>query len=70
MTNRLDLLSEFDFVYQRKYGFRASYAAWKDFAYNSLDNTNTATANTLVNGLPVAGAAEPVHQALFQGRVG
>jgi Protein of unknown function (DUF1302) len=56
VTNRLDLLSEFDFVYQRKYGFRASYALWKDFAYDNLDNTNTATANTLVNGLPVAGA--------------
>ncbi len=56
VTNRLDLLSEFDFVYQRKYGFRASYALWKDFAYGNLDNTNTATANTLVDGLPVAGA--------------
>ena len=30
VTNRVDLLSEFDFVYQRKYGFRTSYAAWGD----------------------------------------
>src|SRR5947209_13115006 len=30
VTNRVDLLSEFDFIYQRKYGFRTSYAAWYD----------------------------------------
>ena len=55
VTDRFDLLSEFDIVYERKYGARLSGAAWYDFAYQSLDNTNTATANTLVNGLPVAG---------------
>ena len=32
VTNRFDLLSEFDLVYQKKYGVRASYAAWYDFA--------------------------------------
>ena len=37
-------------------GFRVSAAGWYDFAYSSLDNTNNATANTLVNDLPVAGA--------------
>src|SRR4029077_9296430 len=54
VTNRLDLLSEFDFVYQRKYGFRTSFAGWADGAYSHLDNANTVTANTLVDGLPVA----------------
>jgi hypothetical protein len=34
---------------------RVSAAGWYDAAYGNLDNTNTATANTLVNGLPVAG---------------
>ena len=48
VTNRFDLLSEFDVVYQRKFGARASLAAWYDFAYKNLDDTNTATANTLV----------------------
>ncbi len=67
VTNRLDVLSEFDFVYQRSYGFRASYAAWKDWAYNSLDDTSTATANTLVNGLPVAGALSPYTKRYFKG---
>ena len=28
VTNRLDLLSEFDFVWQRKHGFRVSAAGW------------------------------------------
>ncbi len=70
VTNRVDLLSEFDFVYQRKYGFRTSYAAWKDFAYGSLDDTNTATANTLVNGLPVAGALSPYTKRYSKGASG
>src|SRR6188508_978265 len=30
VTSRIDLLSEFDFVYQRRFGFRTSYAAWGD----------------------------------------
>jgi hypothetical protein len=59
VTNRLDLLSEFDLVWQRKYGVRVSAAAWGDAAYNHPDGTNTASANTLVNGLPVAGALSP-----------
>lgn len=33
VTNRLDLLSEFDFVYKRYHGFRVSGAAWFDAAY-------------------------------------
>jgi hypothetical protein len=56
VTNRFDVLSEFDLVWQRKYGMRVSAAGWWDGAYGSLDNTNTASSNTLdQNGLPVAG---------------
>lgn len=33
ITNRLDLLSELNFNYQGKYGFRISAAAWYDAAY-------------------------------------
>jgi hypothetical protein len=55
VTNRFDVLSEFDVVWNRQFGARVSAAGWYDFAYGSLDNTNTATANTLINGLPVAG---------------
>ncbi len=59
VANRFDLLSEFDAVWQRKYGARVSAALWWDPAYNSLDNNNSVTANTLVNGLPVAGQLSP-----------
>ena len=37
VTNRVDLLSEFDFVYQRSYGFRVSGAAWYDHAYKDAE---------------------------------
>ncbi|RJG03157.1 DUF1302 domain-containing protein [Noviherbaspirillum sedimenti] len=34
VTNRLDLLSEFDFVYKKTSGFRVSASAWYDQAYH------------------------------------
>lgn len=39
ISNRLDLLSEFNFNYKRRYGFRLSGAAWYDTVYNT-DNDN------------------------------
>jgi len=36
VTNRLDLLSEMDYVVDKKYGVRLSGAAWGDAAYNNL----------------------------------
>ncbi|MDM0084915.1 DUF1302 domain-containing protein [Variovorax sp. J31P179] len=59
IANRLDLLSEMDLVVDKKYGFRVSGAAWGDAAYDHLDNHNNATANTLVYGVPTAGALSP-----------
>ena len=67
VTNRVDLLSEFDLVWKRQFGFRASYAAWYDAAYSGLDNTSTQTSNTLVNGLPVAGALSPYTKRYAKG---
>jgi len=67
VTNRLDLLSEFDFVYKRNYGFRVSAAAWYDDAYRHLDNRFDATANTLVDGLPRAGALSPYTERYAKG---
>lgn len=55
VTNRLDLLSEFDLVWRRQLGLRVSAAGWQDSAYSKLDNSNTATANTLIGGMPAAG---------------
>lgn len=42
VTNRVDLLSEFDYVYKSNYGFRISGAAWSDAAYNSNVTGNPA----------------------------
>lgn len=55
VSNRLDLLSEFDFVYRAKHGFRISAAAWYDEAYDHLDNQSLATSNHLGNGRPALG---------------
>lgn len=42
VTNRVDLLSEFDFIFKRNYGFRISGAAWYDFAYDDEVEGNPA----------------------------
>ena len=70
VTNRLDLLSEFDLVWQQKYGVRLSAAGWVDQAYSSLDNTNTASANTMVGGLPAAGVLSPYTKRYAKGPSG
>ncbi|WP_254050929.1 DUF1302 domain-containing protein [Zoogloea sp. LCSB751] len=44
VTNRVDLLSEFDFVVKKNYGFRLSGAAWYDAAYNDKFEGNPALA--------------------------
>ena len=46
ITNRVDLLSELDVIYQESMGFRVSAAAWYDKAY---DNTGS-NSNPFVNG--------------------
>jgi hypothetical protein len=53
---RVDLLSEFDFVWKKSLGFRVSAAGWWDGGYQHLDNKSVATSNTLdKNGMPVLG---------------
>jgi len=42
VTNRVDLLSEFDMVYKMDHGFRVSAAAWNDFAYDDKVDGNPA----------------------------
>ncbi|MCP4712164.1 MAG: DUF1302 domain-containing protein, partial [Planctomycetes bacterium] len=45
ISNRFDLLSEFDVIY-KGWGVRLSGAAWYDFVYNTdNDNNSPATAN-------------------------
>lgn len=55
VSNRLDLLSEFDLVYRKHHGFRVSGAAWGDDAYNHLDASSAAGSNHLENGVPATG---------------
>ena len=46
VTNRLDILSEFDVSYRKSYGIRVSGAGWYDQVYkNNLDNDSIATSN-------------------------
>jgi len=40
ITNRLDWLSEFDLIYQTRYGLRVTAAAWYDAAYDSHGRSN------------------------------
>lgn len=55
VSNRLDLLTEFDLVYAKTAGLRVSAAAWTDQAYRQLDNNNVSTSNHLSNGSPEIG---------------
>lgn len=40
VAQRLDLLSEFDLVWQRRHGLRVSAAAWYDGAYDGISRSN------------------------------
>lgn len=55
VSNRIDLLTELDVVYQRDHGFRVSAAAWADDAYNHLSSHSAASSNHLENGSPALG---------------
>jgi len=46
ISNRVDLLTELDVVYQSKMGFRVSAASWYDNAYNNTGSNS----NPFVNG--------------------
>lgn len=56
VSNRIDLLSEFDVIYRQRYGFRVSGAAWYDNVYHgNLDNDSAATSNHIEAGIPTPG---------------
>lgn len=59
VTNRVDLLSEFDVVYKETFGARVSAAGWYDHAYSgTLDNTSVGTSNHIVNGAQALGLSD------------
>lgn len=45
VSNRIDVLSEFDVTYQRKFGARVSAAAWYDTVYNTSNDNPGLTNN-------------------------
>ncbi|SDS11210.1 DUF1302 domain-containing protein [Pseudomonas oryzae] len=49
ISNRLDLLSEFDLRYKRNYGLRLSGAAWYDDVYNKSNDNPGDLGGALVN---------------------
>lgn len=52
---RIDLLTEFDFVWKKAFGFRVSAASWWDYGYENLDGDSLATSNSLNgDGLPTS----------------
>jgi len=53
ISNRLDLLSEFNLSYQRKYGLRVSGAAWYDSVYNTEHDNPGALGGALYNSRSV-----------------
>ncbi len=63
VTQRVDLLTEFDVVFQRKMGFRVSAASWYDHAYDNVgSNSNpfpgqAGNAGNLVAANPAGGFA-------------
>lgn len=53
VSKRIDLLSEFDAVYQKSFGLRVSGAAWYDLAYDGkTDATDTLNGQTPYNAFP------------------
>lgn len=53
VSNRLDLLSELDLRYQRRYGLRLSGAAWYDDVYNKSNDNPGALGGALNNATSV-----------------
>jgi Protein of unknown function (DUF1302) len=71
VTNRMDLLSEFDLVYQKKLGFRVSAAAWLDDAYrHGTTHRNPAIPAAASVGSYVGDTFSPFTQRYYAGPSG
>ena len=70
VSDRIDLLSEFDAVYQQYSGLRLSGAAWYDPAYQgALGNSSAPTSNHLSNGVRALGLS-PYTRRNYRGTSG
>lgn len=69
VTQRFDLLSEFDVVYKKRYGGRVSATAWYDGAYGSTSRSNP---NATLSPIPsyVDNRYSPTIKRLYRGGTG
>jgi hypothetical protein len=67
VAKRVDLLSELDVVYQKRYGFRVSGAGWYDGAYDGKSRTNPAFATV---GSYVGNNYSPYTKRFYRGGSG
>lgn len=71
VANRLDVLSEFDVSYKKKYGIRLSGTAWYDQAYDDgLNNSSLATSNHLDRNGNQSFGLDPYTRRLYAGPSG
>ncbi|MBS1191416.1 MAG: hypothetical protein H6R10_3208 [Rhodocyclaceae bacterium] len=68
ISNRLDLLSEFDLRYKDAYGFRVSGAAWYDDVYHRSNDNPGALGGALVNYTSVPSNQFPAATRSLHGR--
>jgi hypothetical protein len=69
VAQRVDLLSEFDLVYQRRHGLRVSATAWYDGAYSGKSRGNP---NAPLSGIPsyAGNNYSPLVKRLYRGGTG
>lgn len=53
VINRLDLFTEFDFIYKTNYGFRVSAAGWSENAYKDTSQTGSLIDSTFTGPMSV-----------------
>lgn len=70
VANRVDLLTEFDFVYANRHGFRVSAAAWSDGAYSSVNKDQPITWSNHLNGAAQAHGLSGVGERYAKGLSG
>lgn len=71
VTNRLDLLPEFDFVYKKRMGFRVSAAGWYDQAYHDTSTqTNPALIGATSASAYTGGEYSPYTNRYYRGPSG
>ncbi|MEY2874726.1 MAG: hypothetical protein RLZZ373_2097 [Pseudomonadota bacterium] len=61
VSKRVDVLSEFDVIYQKRFGLRLSAAGWYDAAYHGTTNAVDQPGPTAIPGVFGPGNGQPVY---------